>query len=321
VAGIFCRVILVAGLIGGFWSVSNAAPAIGNAVAVVQTATATGSNGKRVLEAGMTISVGERIKTGSSGQVQLLFTDDTKLVVGPNSSLVIETYLLRSKNTVSKFAIKALGGSFRFITGKSSKKAYSIKTPTATIGIRGTSFDLTVGRMGGAEIVLFSGEAEICGNGGCVRLKKACSFASAPRNDDVRLVRSQEWRNGRIRKRFPYIVSQAPLRQDFRVSTRSCGDLQKVLLKSEPRITGSISVRAPVAPPAPEPPAPEPEPPAPEPEPSDDPGNPGNGGSMGNAGASPGGNNMGDREKGRSDTNNGKGNNSGKGNKSGKNND
>ena len=305
--GFFCRVILAASLFGSFWSVSNAAPAIGNAVAVVQKATATGSNGKRVLEAGMTISVGERIKTGSSGQVQLLFTDDTKLVVGPNSSLVIETYLLRSKKTVSKFAIKALGGTFRFITGKSSKKAYSIKTPAATIAVRGTSFDLTVGRMGGAEIVLFSGEAEICGNGGCVRLKGACSLASAPRKADVNLVRSQKQRNQKIRDRFPYIVSQAPLRQDFRVSTRSCGDLQKVLLKSEPKITGSISVRAPVAPPAPEPPAPEPEP-----EPSGDQGNPGNGGSMGNAGASPGDNEMGDSEKGRSDTKNGRGNNSGK---------
>ena len=319
--GFFYPVILAASLIGGFWSVSNAAPAIGNAVAVVQAATAKGSDGKRKLKAGMPISIGERIKTGRTGQVQIIFTDDTRLVIGPNSSLVVEAYLLRSKKTVSKFAIKAFGGTFRFITGKSSKQAYSIKTPTATIGIRGTSFDFAVRRMGETDLILFSGEAEICGNGGCVRLKKACSFASAPRNDDVRLVRSQEWRNGRIRKRFPYIVSQAPLRQDFRVSTRSCGDLQKVLLKSEPRITGSISVRAPVAPPAPEPPAPEPEPPAPEPEPSDDPGNPGNGGSMGNAGASPGGNNMGDREKGRSDTNNGKGNNSGKGNKSGKNND
>lgn len=248
----------------------------------------------------MPVSIGERIKTGSSGQVQLVFTDDTKLVVGPNSSLVIEAYLLRSKSTVSKFAVKALGGSFRFITGKSPKGAYSIKTPAATIGVRGTSFDVTVGRRGGADVVLFSGEAEICGNGGCVQLKEACSLARAPRNADVSVVRSQEQRNQQIRARFPYIVSQAPLRRDFRVSTRSCGDVQKVQLKADPRVTGSIRTRAP-APSAPEPP-----------EPTGEPGNPGNGGTNGNAGASPGGNNMGDREKGRSDTNNGKGNNSGK---------
>ena len=308
-AGILCRVILAASLIGSFWSAGYAAPEAGKAVAVVQSATATGDNGKRTLNAGMPVSIGERIKTGSSGQVQLVFTDDTKLVVGPNSSLVIEAYLFRSKGTVNKFAVKALGGSFRFITGKSPKKAYSIKTPAATIGIRGTSFDFTVGRGGEADVVLFSGEAEVCGNGGCVTLKDACSLASAPRKADVNLVRSQKQRNQRIRDRFPYVVSQAPLRRDFRVSTRSCGNLQKVLLKTEPRITGSISPRAP-APAAPGPPEP-PEPP----EPPGPPGNPGNGGTQGNAGSNPGGHGFGGPDKGRSDAdkgNKGKGSNSGK---------
>lgn len=284
--GILCRVLLVASLIGSFWSVGHAAPEAGKAVAVVQSATATGNNGKRTLKAGMPVAIGERIKTDSNGQVQLVFTDDTKLVVGPKSSLVIEAYLLRSKSTVNKFAVKALGGSFRFITGKSPKKAYSIKTPAETIGVRGTSFDLTVGRGGDADIVLFSGEAEVCGNGGCVRLKDACSLAIAPRKADVNLVRSQKQRNQQIRERFPYIVSQAPLRRDFRVPTRSCGNLEKALLRNEPRTTRSIRTRAP---------APS------EPEPPSEPGNPGNGGSMGNAGANPGGNNMGNPDKGRSD--------------------
>jgi hypothetical protein len=274
VAGIFCRVILAAGLIGNFWSVGHAASEAGKAVAVVQSATATGNNGKRTLKAGMPVSIGERIKTNSGGQVQLVFTDDTKLVVGPNSSLVIEAYLFRSKGTVNKFAVKALGGSFRFITGKSPKKAYSIKTPAATIGIRGTSFDLTVGRGGEADVVLFSGEAEVCGIGGCVQLKDYCSLASAPRKADVNLVRSKQQRDKRIRDRFPYIVSQAPLRRDFRVATRNCGDPKKAQVRNEPTITGSISPSAPAA-------AAEPEP---EPE-----GNPGNAKNKGGSGEDPSG--------------------------------
>jgi hypothetical protein len=295
VAGILCRVLLAASLIGNFWSAGYAAPEAGKAVAVVQSATSTGSNGRRTLKAGMSVSIGERIRTNSGGQVQLVFTDDTKMVVGPNSSLVIESYLFRSKSTVNKFAVKALGGSFRFITGNSPKKAYSIKTPAATIGVRGTSFDFTVGRGGSADVVVFSGEAEVCSNGGCVQLNEACSIASAPLKADVRLVRTQEHRKRKIRERFPYIVSQKPLRRDFHVATGRCGDLQKVKLQAEPRITGSIPQ---AAPPAPEPPG--------------EPGNPGNGQTNGNAGASPGGNDMGDREKGRSDNNKGKGNNSSK---------
>jgi len=249
VAGIFCRVLLAASLIGSFWSVGHAAPEAGKAVAVVQSASATHGSGSRTLEAGMPVSIGERIETDSNGQVQLVFTDDTKMVVGPNSSLVIETYLFRSKGVVNEFAVKALGGSFRFITGKSPKQAYSIKTPAATIGVRGTSFDFTVGPGGDADVVLFSGEAEICGNGGCLRLRDACGLARAPRNADVSQERSRERRNRQIRERFPYIVSQAPLRRDFHVSTRSCGNVQKARLpprpqrrgeSREPRSTGSI---------------------------------------------------------------------------------
>ncbi len=283
-AGNVFRVLLAASVIGGFWPVGQAAAEAGKAVAVVQSATVTGRSGRQTLKVGMPVSLGDRIKTDTRGQAQLLFTDDTKLVVGPNSSLVIESYLLSSGSTVNKFAVKALGGSFRFITGKSAKSAYAIKTPAATIGIRGTSFDLTVGRSGDASIVVFTGEAEICGNGGCVRLKDACSLANAPRRSDVNMVRSQRQRSQQIRERFPYIVSQAPLRRDFRVSTRSCGNLEKAILKSEPRVTGTIRKRE-----------------RGEPARQTEAGNPGNAGPMGNAGPNPGGNNLGAPVRGRSD--------------------
>ena len=217
----------------------------------------------------------------------------------------------RSANTLDNLAINALLGTFRFISGNSSKQAYSIKTPTATMGIRGTKFDFTVRRRGDTDVVLFSGQVDVCGRSGCIRLNEACSLASITRNGDARRVRSSESRNRQIRARFPYIVSQAPLRRDFRVSTRSCGDIQKALISNEPQIRASTAANR-VAPPAPEPP---------EPEPPDQPGNPGNGRSSGNAGPSPGGNDMGDRERGRSDTNGaekgdsgrGRGGNSGRG--------
>ena len=232
-AGVLCRVFLAASLIFSFWSAGYAAPEAGTAVAVVQSATATGSNGKQTLEAGMAVSIGEIIKTGRAGQVQLVFTDDTKLVIGPNSSLVIEAYLLRSENTVNNFAVRTLGGSFRFITGKSAKQAYSIQTTTAAIGIRGTSFDLA-DRPRSTDLLLYSGEVEMCGNNNCVQLRDACGFARAPRNGNASQENSPERRNRQLRARFPYTVSQAQLLPEFRVSTRSCGDLQKAELRHEP---------------------------------------------------------------------------------------
>ena len=49
---------------------------------------------EKVLVVGADVSVGEKIITGPTGHVQLLFDDQTRLVVGPRSTLEIETYLL-----------------------------------------------------------------------------------------------------------------------------------------------------------------------------------------------------------------------------------
>src|SRR5690606_42119301 len=85
-------------------------------------------------------SIGDRVVTGPSGQVQILFSDRTELVVGPRSALLIEDYLLRNDGSAGKFAINALSGTFRFVTGGAPKDSYVIKTPTGTIGVRGTAF-------------------------------------------------------------------------------------------------------------------------------------------------------------------------------------
>jgi hypothetical protein len=65
------------------------------------------------------------------------FRDETKLVVGPNSTMVIDAFVFSDQNTARQISINAVKGAFRFITGKSPKDVYSITTPTATIGVRG----------------------------------------------------------------------------------------------------------------------------------------------------------------------------------------
>ena len=80
---------------------------------------------------------GDRITTDSVGNTQIKFRDDTKLVVGPNSTLVIDAFVFNSNDTARQVSISALKGAFRFISGKSPKDVYRITTPTATIGIRG----------------------------------------------------------------------------------------------------------------------------------------------------------------------------------------
>ena len=260
---IAAQAISAAVLVGMLSTPVVAGQVAGNVVAVQPKATLSNPEGSISLKVGMDVAVGDRIKTGRNGEVQLIFSDKTRLVVGPKSSLIIEAYLLRSNNRANNFTVRALGGSFRMITGKSKKKAYKIKTPTATIGVRGTSFDFTVRSNGETGLVLYDGAAEICGRGGtsCQVLTGRCSVAQAPRRDDVRVLREIENRNTQIKRNFPYAVSQQSLRKDFRVRTSSCGNLAKVIDPKErtPRAAPQRSV------------APEPTPPSP---PSQDPGPP-----------------------------------------------
>jgi hypothetical protein len=237
--------------------------------------------------------MGDRIKTDSRGEVQLVFSDETRLVVGRNSSLVIEAYLLRSKTRVNNFTVRALGGTFRMITGKSQKSAYKIKTPTATIGVRGTSFDFTVRRGGETGLVLFEGQARICGrSGGCQTLKRSCSIAEAPRRKNVRVLHETRDRAARIKRDFPYVKSQRSLRRDFRVRTTGCSDMDARLDPKDRTPSAPQTRQASIS-------APEP---APGPGPGITPGNPGNGGPMGNAGPNPGNNDFGGPQRGRSDS-------------------
>ncbi|MDT8342810.1 MAG: FecR domain-containing protein [Thermohalobaculum sp.] len=148
--------------------VAGAAEQIGEAKAVIDSATAEGNVGERALVSGAEVFFGERVKTDSVGEAQLLFKDGTRMVIGPNSNLVLDQYVFRSGAADNQFVVRAFSGAFRFITGSGPKDAYLIHTPAATIGVRGTSFDFSV-TPGETNLLLMHGGATVCSNdGNCV---------------------------------------------------------------------------------------------------------------------------------------------------------
>jgi len=124
--------------------VAAMASPVGEAILVNQNAFLDRGGQRVELIAGADISVGDIVTTGATGQVQLLFQDETRIVVGSNSRLVIESILFNSSTTASQFTVSTVEGAFRFLSGNSEKSAYSIRTPNGTMGIRGTEFDFTV---------------------------------------------------------------------------------------------------------------------------------------------------------------------------------
>ncbi|MCB9992226.1 MAG: FecR domain-containing protein [Hyphomicrobiaceae bacterium] len=190
---------------------------LGQAVDVDPAATANLNGATTTVLTGADLYEGQVITTGPSGQVQILFSDNTRMVVGPNSSLVLETYLLRNDGSVGSFAVEALGGTFRFITGDSDKQAYQINTPTGTIGVRGTAFDLYVDWSTGEGFVwLLEGAVKMCASvGQCVELIEKCGLGTIP-------VRSEAYVFDRdtvdvYTLNFPYERSQASLKSHWRV--------------------------------------------------------------------------------------------------------
>jgi hypothetical protein len=187
----------------------------GQAVGVAPDANARQGSTERVLVVGADVSVGEQIVTGPSGRVQLLFKDDTRIVVGPGSSLKIETYLLKG-NTAEKFAMNALAGTFRFISGNSPKSAYAINTPTASIAVRGTAFDLAVTRNF-TQAMLYDGALSMCRGTDCVDLVNRCDIGALGSGPNGVFPWGSTERSSMVGN-FPFAHLQSILLPRFRIS-------------------------------------------------------------------------------------------------------
>jgi len=91
------------------------------------------------------IAEGDTIITGPASYAQLAMRDEAILAVRPDTQIKIETYRFSGKEDGNeKGIIGLLRGGFRTITGwigRQNKDAYLVRTPTATIGIRGTDHE------------------------------------------------------------------------------------------------------------------------------------------------------------------------------------
>ncbi|MFK8015341.1 MAG: FecR domain-containing protein [Gammaproteobacteria bacterium] len=127
-----------------------AADTAGNAIFVFGKADVVAADGsRRALTRGGELSEGDRVLTGANGRVQIRMSDGGLIALRPATEFLIEAFhydedpdVFATQTPVSFFAL--LKGGFRSITGavgKKDKEAYRVRTPVATIGIRGTDYD------------------------------------------------------------------------------------------------------------------------------------------------------------------------------------
>ena len=196
--------------------------AAGTAQGVDPSADAVNGTQTRTLVVGADINIGDVIKTGDKGQVEIIFADSTKLVVGPDSNLEIQDYLIRGNGSAGKFAVDMLAGTFRFVTGTSPKGDYVINTPTGTIGVRGTGFDVFVDDKGVAHIMMYDGVTELCAKHAkaCQTLADLCQVGQIDSNgvsDIGNLDTLTGQQRSALRVLFAYSLNEAPLDGKFRL--------------------------------------------------------------------------------------------------------
>lgn len=201
---------------------SLAFAAAGTAKGVDPAADAVNGSASRTLTVGADINIGDVIKTGPKGQVEILFSDNTKLVVGPNSNLEIQDYLIRANGSAGKFAVDMLAGTFRFVTGTAPKPDYIINTPTGTIGVRGTAMEIYVDPQGIPHIMMDDGRSIICDKAQklCKDLAALCEVGQINPHDPV-VVGNANDISGEdrdlLKQYFKYANDQSPLDPEFRI--------------------------------------------------------------------------------------------------------
>lgn len=100
---------------------------------------------KHAAHKGDAVNEGDTLLTAPGASAQLLMSDKGLIALRPDSRLKIETYRFTGAEDGSEKGILGLlKGGFRAITGligRTHKSNYLIKTPNATIGIRGTDHE------------------------------------------------------------------------------------------------------------------------------------------------------------------------------------
>ena len=138
-----------------------------------------------IIEKQLDIFSYDTVKTGN-GKVGIEFIDATRVDVTQHSKLIIDEFVYDPNTKTGKLSLKAKLGTVRYASGQIAKNSATdvkITTPTATIGVRGTDFTMTIDEVGSSTIILlpscdtngncFVGEISVESDAGQVILNQA----------------------------------------------------------------------------------------------------------------------------------------------------
>ncbi len=89
----------------------------------------------------------DAIVTGDASRLSIALLDQSVLTVGSNASLTVDRFVIDTEADPAGVLVSLVQGAFRFVSGSrgAEPERVAFRTPTATIGIRGTIIEAAVG--------------------------------------------------------------------------------------------------------------------------------------------------------------------------------
>lgn len=128
---------------GGAQAQQAAVQPVGIAAGVRGTIALTprGAAAGYAVRTGQPIHVGERVRSGPDGSMQIILLDETVFTIGPNSDIVIDNFGYDPRSGNGRVDATIGAGAFKFVTGKVAQNKpenMNVRVPTAIMGVRGT---------------------------------------------------------------------------------------------------------------------------------------------------------------------------------------
>jgi hypothetical protein len=139
---------------------SSALGKVGEVFYQTQPAQITRGNEKYLTGKTTPVEMYDKIET-LDGSVKIIFLDDTKVTISKYSTLIIDEFVYDNNTKKGKVNLKASFGTLRYTSGliaKNSKENIRITTPTASVSVRGTDFEVTVKESGKSTFILLPSE-------------------------------------------------------------------------------------------------------------------------------------------------------------------
>ena len=110
----------------------------------------------------------ERVTTYVDGGLHIEFLDKSVIKLGSGASVVLDEYVYDGQPGSGRMVATVGRGVARFVSGNMNQQAVSVRTPMATMGIRGTDFSVWVEESGRTTIWVNQGSIHVTPTDGAI---------------------------------------------------------------------------------------------------------------------------------------------------------